>query len=71
LKNYISVAQPVFYLRLATHEMCERVAKRKEFDDETTIYMCVYQVMLNTLLHTRLSETQHHQGPNIDLLIIS
>jgi hypothetical protein len=40
--------------------MCEHVAKGKKFDDETTIYMFFYQVILNTLLHTRVSETEHH-----------
>jgi hypothetical protein len=39
--------------------MCQRVAKGKEFDDEATIYMYVYQAMLNALLHTRVSETEH------------
>jgi hypothetical protein len=51
--------------------MHERVAKGNKFDDDTTIYMCFYQVKLNTLLHTRVSETEYHQGPNIYLLIFS
>jgi hypothetical protein len=72
------VAKPVFYLRLGSgtqrrgrkeHEMHERMAKGNKFDDETTIYMCFYQAMLNILLHTRVSETEHHQGPDIYLLI--
>jgi hypothetical protein len=45
--------------------MCEHVAKGKEFDDQARMYMCVYQAMLNTLLHTRVSETELHQGPAI------
>jgi hypothetical protein len=76
----IYVAKPVFCLRLGSgtqrrgrkeHEMHERVAKGKKFDDETTIYMCFYQVLLNTLLHTRVSENEHHQGHDIYLLIFS
>jgi hypothetical protein len=53
--------------------MHKRVAKGNKFDDETTIYIyvCFYQVKLNTLLHTRVSEIEYHQGPDIYLLIFS
>jgi hypothetical protein len=85
-KGSIHIAKPMFCFRLGPgtqrrgrneHEMCERVAKGKKFDDETTIYIYIYiymymffyRTMLNTILHTYVSKTEHHQVPHIYLLI--